>query len=165
MLKTIVSLLVAVGFGLVLVSAANAATSPFAGTWVVNVAKSTYSPGPAPKSQTLKMEDLGSGKFKSTIDATPATGAPTHVEVTYAFDGKPYAITPPPAAGAPGADAVAFKSIDATSFEVTPMKGGKPLGTKIVVKVSADGKTMTTTTTGTNSEGKPVNNMVISDKK
>ncbi|HXZ68546.1 MAG TPA: hypothetical protein VEH07_08165 [Alphaproteobacteria bacterium] len=158
--------LIALGFGFALLSApANAATSPFAGTWVLNVSKSTYSPGPGPKSQTIKIEDLGGGKFKSTNDITPATGAPTHSELSYAMDGKPYSIAPPPAAGSPAPDAVAFKSIDATSFEVTTMKGGKPIGTKTVVKLSANGKSLTATSSGTNAEGKPVNNVVLFEKQ
>src|SRR5678815_3468799 len=33
-----------------------ASANPHLGTWVLNVGKSSYSPGPAPKSQTIKME-------------------------------------------------------------------------------------------------------------
>jgi hypothetical protein len=33
-------------------------STPLQGTWKLNVAKSTYSPGPPPKSQTLKWEPM-----------------------------------------------------------------------------------------------------------
>jgi hypothetical protein len=36
-----------------------AADNPFLGTWELNVAKSTYSPGPAPKEVNVKFEQRG----------------------------------------------------------------------------------------------------------
>jgi hypothetical protein len=39
--------------------AATMAADSNVGTWKLNPAKSTYSPGPAPKSQTLKIEAWG----------------------------------------------------------------------------------------------------------
>src|SRR5688572_7394981 len=35
---------------------------PRTGTWILNVAKSTYKPGPAPKSQTVRIEPSGQGE-------------------------------------------------------------------------------------------------------
>ena len=46
------------------------------GTWHLNVAKSTYSPGPAPKSQVLTIEAAGAGE-KVTSESVSATGANT----------------------------------------------------------------------------------------
>ncbi len=40
---------------------ATAQSDPFVGTWRLNVAKSTYSPGPAPKSITSIYEAAGTG--------------------------------------------------------------------------------------------------------
>lgn len=39
----------------------------FSGTWTVNVAKSTFSPGPALKAQTVKFEAVGAN-MNVTID-------------------------------------------------------------------------------------------------
>ena len=49
--------------GMFVVTALSAAQSkdPFVGTWRLNVAKSKYSPGPAPKSQTATYEAAGKG--------------------------------------------------------------------------------------------------------
>jgi hypothetical protein len=38
------------------------------GTWKLNLAKSKYSPGPAPKSQTLKIEAWGEDGVKYTAE-------------------------------------------------------------------------------------------------
>jgi hypothetical protein len=38
------------------------ASDPRIGTWKLNAAKSKYSPGPPPKSQTLKIEPSGQGR-------------------------------------------------------------------------------------------------------
>jgi len=40
------------------------------GTWKLNLAKSKYSPGPAPKSQTLKIEAWGDDGVKYTADGS-----------------------------------------------------------------------------------------------
>jgi hypothetical protein len=56
------------------------------------------------------------------------------------------------------------KRIDANTVESTQKKGGKVmLQTRRVV--SADGKTMTATATGTNAAGKRVKNVEVFDKK
>ncbi len=47
-----------------LVSAQSA--NPAAGTWQLNVAKSKYSPGPAPKSSTIKIVANADGSFTQT---------------------------------------------------------------------------------------------------
>jgi hypothetical protein len=45
----------------------------------LNVAKSTYSPGPLPKSLTVKFEAAGDD-IKSTADGVTADGSSTHTE-------------------------------------------------------------------------------------
>ncbi len=69
-----------------LVSAQSA--NPAAGTWQLNVAKSKYSPGPAPKSSTIKIVANAEGSFTQTVDSVPTTGAPVHYEVTAKKGGK-----------------------------------------------------------------------------
>ena len=50
------------------------------GTWQLNLAKSNYSPGPAPKSQTLKIEAWGDDGVTYAADGVGADGKPTHTE-------------------------------------------------------------------------------------
>jgi hypothetical protein len=127
------------------------------GTWHLNVAKSTYSPGPAPKSQVLTIEAAGAGE-KVTSESVSATGAKTVSVYTANYDGKPYPIT-----GSETADTVTLKRVDANTSERTDIKGGKTVAT-LVRTVSTDGKTMTVTIKGTNAQGRTVNNVVVFEK-
>jgi hypothetical protein len=129
------------------------------GTWKLNVAKSTFSPGPAPKSQTLKYEAWGTDGVKARADGVGADGKPTHWEFQAKYDGKDNPFT-----GNPDADAIAFKRIDAQTVEaITKMKGKVTGNTKVVV--SANGKTRTLRQTGKNAQGQDVNNVVVYDKQ
>jgi hypothetical protein len=57
------------------------AGDPLIGTWVLNVAKSTYSPGPAPKSETRTYTATARG-FTYSSKGIDADGKPTkNVEV------------------------------------------------------------------------------------
>ena len=51
------------------------------GTWKLNLDKSKYSPGPAPKSATLTIEAQDGG-IKYTSHGENAQGSPTHIEFT-----------------------------------------------------------------------------------
>lgn len=132
--------------------------NPRVGTWTVNVAKSKYDPGPPPKSHVVKIEAAGKGE-KVTSEMTSASGSNTTTTYTADYDGKPHPLT-----GAPVADTVTLKRIDANTTERVDSKGGKTVQTLHRV-VSKDGKTMTVTIKGTNAEGKPVNNVVVFEKK
>lgn len=132
--------------------------NPRVGTWELNVAKSKYSPGPAPKSQALKVEAAGKGE-KVTSEQVTADGTKLVVEYTAEYDGKPH-----PLKGSPTADTVTLKRIDTHTTERVDSKGGKTLSTLRRV-VSKDGKTMTVTITGTDAKGQAVNNVVVFEKK
>ena len=47
---------------IVLVATAAQAADNFLGTWTLNIAKSKYDPGPAPKSQTTVLERTADGQ-------------------------------------------------------------------------------------------------------
>jgi hypothetical protein len=95
---TLLAITVAVSV-LVLGSIAQAADNQV-GTWKLNVAKSKYSPGPAPKEGILTIESQADG-LKFTIHGTDAEGKTVHMEFSPKYDGKDY-----PATGMPGADSV-----------------------------------------------------------
>ena len=121
------------------------------GTWRLNLAKSNYSPGPAPKSQTLKIEAWGDDGVTYAADGVGADGKPTHTEFQAKYDGKDYSFT-----GNPDADKLSYKRIDANTLEVTTTLKGKNT-TAVKVVVSGDGKTRTVTQTGTNAQGQALN--------
>ena len=128
------------------------------GTWKMNPAKSTYSPGPAPKSITVKI-DSDADNIKLTSDGIDAAGNPTHVEYTAKYDGKDYPIT-----GVPNADTVAVKQINANTVQSTVKKADQVVMTVTSV-LSKDGKTRTSTFKGKDAQGLDVNNVVVYDKQ
>ena len=128
------------------------------GTWKMNPAKSNYSPGPAPKSITVKIVS-DADNMKLTSDGIDAAGKPTHVEYTAKFDGKDYPIT-----GIPNADTIALERLDASTIRSTTKKGDQVVMTVTSV-ISKDGKTRTATFKGKNAEGLDVNNVVVYDKQ
>jgi len=128
------------------------------GTWKLNVAKSEYSPGPTPKSLTLKFERTEGG-VKLTSDGVDAGGKATHAEYVSKFDGMDVQW-----AGNPDADTASAKKIDDNSYENVWKKGGKTTITAKAV-VSEDGKTLTVNLNGTNAKGQTVNNAAVYDRQ
>lgn len=128
------------------------------GTWKVDLEKSKYSPGPAPRSYVLKFEATPGG-IQFTGDGVSAEGKATHSTFLSKFDGKDV-----PYKGNPDADTASPRKIDDNSYDNTWKKGGKATVTAKVV-VSADGKTMTITQTGTNAKGEAVNHSIVYNKQ
>jgi hypothetical protein len=150
---------------------------PVLGTWVLNAAKSTFSPGPAPKSEsrTYVMADqetkvtfkavseprtyrLVRQEIKVTSEVVDGDGKPTTVEGTFAYDGQDRPIT-----GDPDADMLSVKRIDAFTAEFTKKKAGRVVvtGTR---SISRDGTVMTITARGTNARGQTMNNVLVFEK-
>ena len=141
--------------------ALNASAAPAdqqSGTWKMNPAKSKYSPGPAPKSITVKIAS-DADNIKLASDGIDAAGNPTHVEFTAKYDGKDYPIT-----GVPNADTVAIERLDANTVRSTTKKGDQVVMTVTSV-ISEDGKTRTSTFKGKDAQGADVNNVVVYDKQ
>jgi hypothetical protein len=137
---------------------AAAAPDQHSGTWKLNPDKSSYSPGPAPKSNTVTINS-DADNIKLSSDGIDATGNPTHVEYTAKYDGKDYPIT-----GVPNADTVALERPDASTIRSTMKKGDLVVMTVTSV-ISKDGKTRTSTFKGKNAAGVDVNNVVVYDKQ
>jgi hypothetical protein len=129
------------------------------GTWKLNVAKSTFAPGTAPKSASFTNVVAGAG-IKTTSEGVRADGTVTHSEYTVVHDGKDYPITGASLNG----DAVAGTRVDAHTLKFTYKKAGKVTVTSTNV-VSRDGKTYTITTKGTNTLGQTVNTVAVYDKQ
>ncbi len=127
------------------------------GTWKLNEAKSKFAAG-APKNTTVVYEAAGD-KVKVTVDGVDGAGKPTHNEWTGSFDGKDYPVT-----GDPTSDTRAYKKVDDHTLELTGKKDGKATVTGKIV-VSADGKSRTVSTSGTDSTGKKMKNTAVYDKQ
>jgi hypothetical protein len=139
-------------------SGAARAADQHSGTWKMNPAKSKYTPGPAPKSTTVKI-DSDADNIKLSSDGIDAAGNPTHVEYTAKYDGKDYPVT-----GAPNADTVALERPDASTIRSTLKKGNQVVMTVTSV-ISKDGKIRTSTFKGKDAQGQDVNNVVVYDKQ
>ena len=124
------------------------------GSWNLNVAESKYSPGPAPKSSTLKIEADGMA-VNSTVDTILMDGSTQHITYGGAYDGKDVA-----AMGSPAFDMVSRRRISPTTTEASYKKAGKVVTVNTVV-VSADGKTLTNTAKGTDADGHAVSNLQV----
>lgn len=138
-------------------SAAFAADS-VVGTWKLNPAKSTFSPGPAPKSQTRTYAETPQG-LTMTMKTTAADGTESTSTLTFKDDGKFYPIT-----GNPDFDSVSVKRVDASTINSTQTKAGVTVGTA-VRSVSKDGKTLTFTLKGTHATGVKFDDVSVYDRQ
>jgi len=135
-----------------------AADDPLMGTWKLNLAKSKYNPGPAPRSTINKYEPSADG-VKFTQDVVDAQGRPSHVEYTAKYDGKEY-----PSSGDTSRDTVSWKPrTNPYINDGTIKKEGKVIAT-FHRAVSQDGKTMTVTVNGTKN-GQPYTEIHVFDKQ
>lgn len=134
------------------------AADPANGTWELNLAKSTFDPGPGPQSQTRTYKSDGQ-TVKHSSKGVNAEGKPTQVEYTASYDGKDYPMT-----GNPVADTISLKRIDDVTTEATLKKAGKLVSTTTRV-ISKDGKEMVFKTKGTNAKGEQVSNILVFDKR
>lgn len=157
-LSSILGAIIVVGVTVALSAQTPAATNARVGTWHLNVTKSKYSPGPAPKSHVLTVAAAAGDAETVTSEMVSAAGAKTVTSYTAAYDGKPH-----PLKGSETADTVTLKRIDANTSERVDSKGGKTMLTYTRV-VEKDGKTMTVTIKGTNAQGQAVNNVVVFEK-
>ena len=128
------------------------------GTWKLNMEKSKFSPSAPVKSLTSTRE-ASDGGVKVTTTGEQANGTPINASYTAKYDGKEYPVT-----GAPY-DTIAIKQVDTNTFTaMLKNTGTKYIATGLSV-ISKDGKTMTTTTKGTNAEGNPMNNTMVYEKQ
>ena len=143
-------------------SRASAQTMPLrSGTWKLNVAKSTYDPGPAPQS-SIRIDDATKDGLKSTVEGVDAKGNKVSYRFDCKHDGKDYPII---GAGTPsGSDTIAFTHIDAMTSDVVFKKGGKVVQTA-KTSITSDGKTLTVISRGTTAAGQPTNNVTVWEKQ
>jgi hypothetical protein len=141
-------------------SAVRAQSNPLVGTWKLNLTKSKYDPGPAPKSLTRTVEAQGDG-VKYTFAGVAADGTPIAYGFSVQFDEKDSPVT---GSMPNGADTISARRIDANHYVATQKKGGKVVGTSKVA-VSKDGKVTTVDLTGTSASGAKAHDVQVYDKQ
>ena len=133
------------------------AANPQMGTWKLNEAKSKFTPGTT--KNTMVVYEASGNEVKVTVNGVDAKGKSAHNEWTGKFDGKNYPVT-----GDPTSDARSYKKIDDRTLELTVWHHGRIMTTGRVV-VSADGKSRTVTTNGTDAKGKKFANTAVYNKQ
>jgi hypothetical protein len=134
------------------------ANSPEIGTWVLNVAKSNYSPGNPPKSEVRTYEAVGPA-IRLTVTLVDTSGHTIVARVAYTADGKVTGIT-----GNPGYDQIVVKRLSENEFRSTNLRSGKPVA-ETVAAVSTDRKTLTITQDITMGNGIKIHNVEVFDKQ
>ena len=130
------------------------------GTWKLNLKKSTFNPGPAPKSQTRTYEQDDKG-VKVSVKGVRADGNPVSYGFTSNSDGQESPIS---GTGPYGADTIVLKRVDASTVTGTLKKAGKVVEV-VRSEVSADGKILTISTSGTDATGQEFKNVAVFDKQ
>lgn len=133
-------------------------TDSMLGTWKLNVAKSktTY------KSGTTVIEPAGDG-IKMTADLVGNDGTAYHWTFTAKYDGKDVPVTGKTPFG-DGAVTVAITRVDAHTVKVVGKTNGKA-NLAQTLTVTADGKTRTTVTKGTDAKGQPIDTTSVYEKQ
>ena len=134
------------------------AADSFVGTWKLNIAKSKYAPGPAPKSLTATYTQDGDW-INLKNEGVDAEGKPTSFTLRFKRDGKEYPYTTDTGAQS----TIAIKLIDARTNESTQKIGTATFTLRNVL--AANGKTFTRTVTGTNAKGQKVKNVMVFEKQ
>ena len=132
---------------------------PAFGVWKLNLAKSTFSPGPAPREATVTIEADGPGR-KVTVVGVAADGTPVSWGYSGSFDGKDIRV----AGNNPDADVVMLRRLSPTTTRTTFKKDGKRTLVN-GLSVSADGKTLAVAASGVNAKGQTVKNTQVFDRQ
>jgi hypothetical protein len=130
--------------------------APMLGTWRMNAAKSRYMPGPPPVSETRTFERDREG-ILGTVQRRLADGRTENIRYRANYS-REY-----PVSGTEAYDAVIFKRIDMYTSEAVLSHAGRVYGTARRV-IARDGRTMTITFRGEQSNGTAVHNVVLYDK-
>ena len=143
--------------GLVFAAGSAFAADPIVGTWTLNVAKSQFTSGPAPKAGTRIYTESG-GVYTLDQKITAADGREVPFKAQYR-EGQDM-----PLMGANGIDSIRATKVDANTWDFSLMSAGKEVG-HVHRTVSADGKMLTVHNTGKQPSGATGDDTLVFDKK
>ena len=145
--------------------AAAAQAPSLGGTWKLNAEKSKYEPAELGNTSGIVTYAFDGNNVSATIDPVNAKGQKIHVEYKATLDGADH-----PWKGTIDSkpnetqDAVSFRQLNANTYHVENKLKGKVVTINHIV-VADDGKTRTSTTTGTNAAGQKIHNVVVYDRQ
>ena len=135
-----------------------AGSDPVVGTWQLNLSKSTFAAGTAPKSQTRTYSQSGPS-ITLVMKTVGADGKESTTQTTYQLDGKDYPIT-----GASDYDSLTAKQVNPRSATFTLKKGGQAVGSTNRT-ISKDGKILTSKTRVTTAKGDKSESTMVFNKQ
>ena len=138
--------------------AAQPAEDTSAGTWKLNIAKSTFASNTPPKSETRTYTVTPEGTHV-VIEDEYADGKKTRVETLITYDGKPQ-----PSTGSGVFDSIATKRIDRNVTTADLFRNGKVIG-RVRREVSPDGKTMKMTYVINRPDGTTVSTLSVFERQ
>ena len=130
------------------------------GTWKLNVAKSKYTPAPMPVKSLTVTREASDGGVKQTVTGERADGTAASGSYTAKYDGKEVQVT-----GNSPYDTIAIKQVNANTLTEERKKAGGSYKATSRMVVSNGGKTLTTTTKGTNADGKEFTSTFVFEKQ
>jgi|SRR5688572_21993076 hypothetical protein len=125
------------------------------GTWRMDPARSSFRPGPAPKTLTARFEPAPEGGVRLRTEAVLPNGQVATTAYDARLDGKDYPLT-----GSPMADAVTLRRVDARRVERSDKKNGTTVMNQSRV-ISEDGRTMLVVMKGATPAGDLVENWIV----
>jgi len=136
---------------------AAAPVDPILGIWKLNLSRSKFNPGPAPRSQTRTYVETPEG-IQCTIQTVDASGHPSIIEFPDKYDGKDY-----PMSGSDIADALALVRINDHLAEATMKHAGMVVATarRLITDV---GKTLVISFSQPDPE-RPVDNELVYERQ
>jgi hypothetical protein len=131
------------------------------GTWKANVAKCKYTPAPWPVKSLTVTREAAPGGVKVTNVGTRTDGSAINTSYTAKFDGSSSEVT---GQGSPY-DSMSVKQGDANTFTYEAKNSKTKYRASGRIVISGDGKTMTTTASGVDADGKPMTLHLVYDKQ
>jgi hypothetical protein len=131
------------------------------GTWKLNSAKSKYTPAPMPVKSLTSVREAAPGGVKVANTGERTDGTAINATYTAKYDGSATAVT---GTGSPY-DSISVKQVNANTltYEAKQTNGKYHASGRTVI--SSDGKTMTTTAKGTDTNGAAMSLTLVYDKQ
>jgi len=145
-------------FAFVSVASAADAVDPVIGTWKLNLDKSKYAAGAAPKSVT-RTYAVGANGTTMTVTGVDTDGSAISQSVTLTYDGKDDAWT-----GSTVFDTVSLTKVNGTTVKSVLKKGGKIVGHSTRT-LSAKGKVLTLSSAIKTAKGGTTHEVAVYDKQ
>ena len=145
-------------FALTSVASAADAPDPLIGTWKLNLDKSKFAAGNAPKSMT-RTYAAAAGGTAMTITGVGPDGSAVNQSATLTYDGKDDAWT-----GSTTYDAVSLKKVNGTTVKGELKKDGKVVGHSTRT-ITDKGKVLTISTALKTAKGGTTHDVAVYDKQ